>query len=331
MAIGRSVALAESGGSQSDGTKLPPIVVGGGRVVEARNTSGGLSVLTQIPKSSAFAVQGGVGVPCRFTATVAGTTSDGQSYLAGDVVESQRWVFVESPWVMWHPGPIDAAQVSSGPLSSALRWFKVYCDVADNYHFVLYRSVPGIDPLFDPHSQLTTLYGQLQLVEPVVFRNPVVDRWGGLVVRYPVWLAINAPAWTTQVTAPPIEWRGWVMDLVAEPATLSFQVDFTPDVDKPSPPLHGIITCINDGDQPVAVEGVLPAMPELAEQTEPGVNGPCMWTPPGPGTVTIQARVGFHVTLWASGFTEARPDYVWTSSAVTFPTGELTTVNLNPT
>ena len=52
-----------------------------------------------------------------------------------------------------------------------------------------------------------------------------------------------------------------------------------------------------------------------------------MWTPPGPGSVTVQARITYRVTFWANGFTEALPDYVWTSAEATFPTGELSAVN----
>ncbi len=54
-----------------------------------------------------------------------------------------------------------------------------------------------------------------------------------------------------------------------------------------------------------------------------------MWTPPGPGSVTIQARITYAVTFWANGYTEAQPDYVWTSPVATFDTGELAAVNTN--
>ncbi len=327
--VANPIHHVSAGADRGDGS---PIVVAGHRVVELRNTSGSLSVYTQIPTTSAFRTHGGVGAPCTFTASVAGVTSDGQAYLPGDVVQSQRWIFEEGNWAIWRPHvPNPAEPLGVGPLSSAVRWFKVYCDVADNYHFLVYRSVAASDVIYDPESRLTDVYGRLQLIEPIVYRNPVVDQWGGLVVRYPAWLGIAPDAWTTQISTPPLEWRGWVMDLVTQPSELAFQLDFTPNPDKPSTPFHGIVPCIAAGDAANADAVVLPALPVLAEQTEPGINGPCTWTPPGPGTVTIQARLTFDVTFRASGYTQVRPDYVWTSAPVTYSTGELTSVNLDPT
>jgi len=327
--VAASAGTALAGTDRGDGS---PIVVAGQRVVELRNTGGGLSVYTQIPQTSLFRRHGGVGVPCTFTASGPGTTSDGQTYLEGDVVQSQRWIFEEGTWARWRSlPPTPGEPIGLGPLATALRWFRVYCDVKASATFLVYRSVPVSDPLIDPHTQLNELYSRLQLIRPVVHRNPIVDQWGGLVVRYPVWLGIDPAAWATQITRPPIDWRGWVIDLVAEPSELEFQVDFTPNPDKPSAPFRGIVPCVAAGESPVADDVALPAMPELPEQAEPGVNGPCTWTPPGPGTATIQARITFDVTMRANGFTEDRPDYVWTSEPVTYTVGELTSVNLDPT
>ena len=72
-----------------------------------------------------------------------------------------------------------------------------------------------------------------------------------------------------------------------------------------------------------------PALPLLPEQAEPGVNGACTWTSPGPGTVTIQARNTNTVTLWVSGYTEPMPDYTWLGPPATFRVGELSAVNTN--
>ena len=55
-----------------------------------------------------------------------------------------------------------------------------------------------------------------------------------------------------------------------------------------------------------------------------------MWTPPGPGNVTITARITYSVTFWANGYTEPTADYVWTSAPTTFVTGELIAVNTKP-
>src|SRR5687768_7938105 len=117
--------------------------------------------------------------------------------------------------------------------------------------------------------------------------------------------------------------------LFAEPRELDFIVDFTPNPAKPSPAYRGIVGCIpavaadHDG-------AALPSLPELPDQAEPGPNGPCMWTPPGPGTVTITGRITYTVTFWANGYTQPEDDYVWESEPTTYETGELIAVNTNP-
>jgi hypothetical protein len=55
-----------------------------------------------------------------------------------------------------------------------------------------------------------------------------------------------------------------------------------------------------------------------------------MWTPPGPGTVTITARITYSITFWASGYTEPDDDYTWESQPTTYTTGELIAVNTDP-
>lgn len=318
---------ATSGGEGPGG----PVVVGGVRVVEIRNNTGGLSAHTEIPTTSWFATYSGTRQPCTFTAATAGTTSDGQPYAAGDTVTSRHWIFREGDWTMWRLlAPIPSEPSPRGPLANAYRWFNVFCDKADIYHHVEFRRVRAIDILLDPHVKLIPLWNSLQLTRPVPFHNPVIDTWGGLVVRYPAWLGIQPDAWQLTWTAP-LTYLGWELDLVAEPEQLDFQLDFTPNPDKPSPAFHGIVACITTGTTPTSDGTVTPALPPLPEQTEPGINGPCQWTPPGPGTVTIRARVTYRITFRASGYTEIRPDYVWISEPVTIPTGELTAVNLDPT
>ncbi len=71
-------------------------------------------------------------------------------------------------------------------------------------------------------------------------------------------------------------------------------------------------------------------MPELPDQAEPGPNGPCQWTPPGPGTVTITANITFTITFAVNEHTETEPDYVWHSLPTSFPSGELHAVNTKP-
>jgi hypothetical protein len=175
---------------------------------------------------------------------------------------------------------------------------------------------------------MANLYNHLQLVQPIVYRNPVVDKWGGLITRYPAWLAVQPAAWQPR-RSNPAYWRGWTMYLLTRPSSLEFLVDFTPDPARPTTPFHGVVSCIPAGSTPTAGPESMPAMPALPDQSTPGVNGACMWTPPGPGTVTIQARITYHVTFWANGYTEAQPDYVWSSAPTTFRTGVLAAVNTN--
>jgi len=301
-----------------------PVLVPGARVVDVRNSSGGLSRYTSIPTTSVFSTHGGRTAWCTFTASGAGSTSDGQRYVAGQQVRSKRWIFIEGlPEVIGEPNVADPG-ADRGPLATAVRWFTVFCDSV--YHVVTVISVSARDPMLDPRTQVTDLYNGLQLERPVLFRNPVVDRWGGLITRFPAWLAVQPTAWRNQ-RSNSATWRGWTMYLLARPASLDFSVMFTPDSARPSAAFSGVVACVPAGSTPDAGRWSLPAMPVLPAQTTPGVNGRCMWTPPGPGSVVVQARITYRVMFWANGYSEALRDYVWTSAPVTMRVGELAAVN----
>jgi hypothetical protein len=302
----------------------PPVSVAGARVVDLRDTNGSLQRFTSIPSTSMFSRHGGSGSKCSFTSPLGGITSDGQHYSAGQQVQSARWIFIEGlPESIGEPTPKDTSVVR-GPLSAAVRSFTVFCDTTN--HFVTIITVPARDSLFDPHRRLDQLYNGLQLVRPVVYRNPVVDKWGGLITRYQSWLAVSPAAWTSQ-RSNVVNWRGWSMYLLARPVAMDFVVDFRPDPAQPSPAFKGVVGCVARGTTPIGSAVAMPAMPTLPAQSAPGVNGACRWTPPGPGSVVVQARITYRVTFWANGYTESLPDYVWSSTAVTFRTGELAAVN----
>lgn len=301
-----------------------PVSVVGARVVDLRDTNGGLQRYTSIPSTSVFHRHGGSGSSCTFTSPLGGTTSDGQRYAGGQTVQSTRWLFIEGlPESFGEPTPKDPSVVK-GPLSAAVRYFTVFCDTTN--HFVTILAVTARDSMFDPHRRLDQLYNGLQLVRPTVYRNPVVDKWGGLITRYQAWLAVAPAAWRSQ-RSNVVNWRGWTMYLLAQPVAMDFTVDFRPDPAQPSPAFKGVVGCVARGTTPVASAVALPAMPALPVQSAPGVNGSCRWTPPGPGSVVVQARITYRVTFWVSGYTEALPDYVWTSLPATFRTGELSAVN----
>ncbi|HQZ35114.1 MAG TPA: hypothetical protein PK020_11855 [Ilumatobacteraceae bacterium] len=243
---------------------------------------------------------------------------------------STKWVFREVP-SSFSPEPSLTDNVmhgdNKGPLDTAMRYFAVYCD--SRYHLVRASiPVPVSDPMLNPRPAATDLYNHLQLERPTVYTNPVVDIWGGVVTRYPVWLAIQPSAWRPQKSQP-AHFLGWTLLLLTEPTTLEFEVKFVPNPDKPSPAFSGVVSCVADPTTATPDTVAFPAVPTMPDQTEPGVNGACMWTPPGPGTVTIQARITYAVTFWANGYTETLADYVWTSPPATYRSGELSAVNTN--
>ena len=309
----------------------PPVLATGARSVETRNESGGLTRQSSIPGGSSFASYGGTrSSTCQFNATADGTTADGSAFVAGQVVISTKWVFREVP-SSFSPEPSPGDNTlhgnNNGPLTAAVRYFAVYCDT--RFHLVR-ASIPVSvsDPMLNPRPAATDLYNHLQLEQPIVYSNPIVDIWGGVVTRYPVWLAIRPTAWRPQISQP-AHFLGWTLFLITEPTSLEFEVNFIPNSDKPSPAFSGVVTCVNDPSTVAADAVAFPAMPTLPDQTQPGINGSCMWTPPGPGTVTIQARITYNVTFWANGYTEPLADYTWTSAPATYKSGELSAVNTN--
>ena len=307
-----------------------PITVAGLRSVAYYNETGGLRTTTSIPNGSAMKTLGGRGSACSFIASVPGITSDRQPYVAGQTVSSTRWVFSEDIRIpnFESPGPTVQVIVGAGPLGAAKRLFSVSCDTSA--HFLQFLWVSAYDPFFDPRPMARDLVNNLQLVPPTIFQNPVVDIWGGLITRYPTWLGVVPGSWQPQ-RSPVRYLRGWTIYLYTQPRTLEFDVNFVPNPEKPSPAFRGTVQCVANGTAgSFAADAIsFPAMPALPEQAEPGVNGACAWTPPGPGTVTIQARITNTVTLWVSGYTEPMPDYTWLGPPATFRVGELSAVNTN--
>lgn len=302
---------------------LPPVLVPGVRVVDLRTTSGTLERHYSIPSTSQFAREGDGGM-CEFVAATNGTTSDGQPYVRGQTVRSDRWIFIEGQLPTFDGGTI-LEPADALPLEDVVRYFVVFCD--STAHPIAAITVRNRDPMIDPRRRLDTLRDTLQLVRPVVYTNPVVVRWGGLITRYPSWLAVLPLAWRTQRSST-VTWRGWTMSLVARPIVLDFVVTFRPDPSRPSPSFSGVVACIPEGTIPTIGVASVPAMPQLAVQTAPGVNGRCTWTPPGPGSVTIEARLTYEVVFWANGYYEVQPDYRWSSVPAVFATGELAAVNV---
>lgn len=333
LALVASTAFLVSPASAGPDDGGGPPLIPGARQVHIRNALGGMGVHTSIPSGSTFYRHGG-GPSAQCSGVQVGDDPD-----TLDVVEevrpirSTKWIFVEGIAVVIPlPADFDAFDPSASPsLADTVRTFSVYCsDTYFSSNFIGFVDVAATDPMLDPRHRLTDLYNGLQLDSLVVYENAVVDRWGGLVVRNPAWLAINGSAWHTQHSNVEY-WRGWELLLIAQPVGLDFLVDFAPDPDRRSEPFSGVVPCV-EGETalPVADAIEFPQRPsDLEDFAEPGSNRECEWTPPGPGEVTVTARQTFKVSLWASGAVEPQPDYVWSSEPSTFEVGELVAVNVN--
>ena len=313
----------------------PPVALATRRSVTTRDADGGVQRLTLIPSNSRFARHGGGGTTgCSLTADRNGfLLSDGRRVRAGTTVTS-AYHFVEGAAVAFElpPGelPLDVLGLATrGPLASATRTFSVFCD--RTFYGVNFRgliSVPLTDPLLDPRRRIDVLRNDLRLTRPTVATPVVVERYGGLVTRSPVWLAIRPDAWVTQ-RSPTVRYRGSSLVLVAAPRRLDVEVWFEPDPRRPSPPARIRVACI-PGVAPTRSPASVPAAPPLPDHGRPGVGGPCRWTPPGPGRVTLTAHVTYTIVFWVDGYTESLDDYVWASSPVTFRVGDLRAVNVMP-
>ena len=304
----------------------PIYVSANSNTVAYYNETGGMRSTTNIPGGSQFKLQ--PASPCSFVATATGATLDGTPFVAGQTVTSTRYLWVEFDGLPTTeaPGPTGPITTTLGTLGQARRLFGRFCEVPHGAAFLGSAWVTANDPFLDPRPTARNLLTNLQLIEPAVYTNDVVDVWGGLVTRYPAWLAIQPEAWQPQRSSV-AHHRGWTIYLHTTPARMEFEVTFTPDPTKPSAPFHGVVACVSAPADADMTAAAFPPLPALPEQTEPGVNGACMWTPSGPGTVTIQARITYSVTMWVNGYTEAMPDYTWVSPPATFETVELAAVN----
>ncbi|MGD9997687.1 MAG: hypothetical protein AB7L17_16140 [Ilumatobacteraceae bacterium] len=300
-----------------------------------RDAFGHVERITHIPRSSTFArYGGGADATCTVTAPYDDyVLADGRRVAEGTEIIGS-YTFVQGVDVerempeIDHDGELPAV-ADRGPLSRATKTFTVFCDVGQGtLHSREFIQVPVLDPTLDPRGYVDELRNSLDLDQPEVFTNPIVDTFGGLVTRYPTWLAIDPASWHVDISNVE-SYRGTVVWLDAVPRELAFTIEFEPNADKPSPAARLTIGCIPTVPA-TAGGGALPAFPVLPDQTEPGPNGPCMWTPPGPGTVTITAHTTYSITFRADGYSEPDDDYIRDSAPTTFVTGELTAVNTRP-
>lgn len=331
LLAGASVALifgvsTSAGALGSAPPSVPPLLVPGVRVVDVRESDGSLHRYTSIPTASVFRTHGAT--ECTFTATGSGTASDGSSYVAGQEVRSERWVFVEGlPEGFGEPNPSQPTS-GLGALADAVRHFIVFCD---SYQYPLgLLDVSSRDPMLDPRQQLSVLRNDVQLVVPVVVPDPVVVEWGGYVTRHPLWTAVQPSAWRPQASNA-TTWRGWTMYLLVTPRSLAFLVEYEPSAESAAAglaPSTDVVTCLDPGDPVVAAPARVPARPDLGSPRPPGVNGPCTVTPPGPGTLTVTPIEAYDVVFWANGYTERLEPYWWAGPSSVHPVGNLASVNV---
>lgn len=321
--VSPAVAVDGQGGTPAQ----PPIP--GARRVDLRDTNGGVSTFYVIPEDSVFATRGGRGRPCSWVQQYDDRLAN-PPILGGTVRESFNWIFGEESlqWALYALGELPSADSpipTTGPLSKAQRAFYVWCESDEALIGLI--TVPGTDPMFDPRRRVDDLWQRVRLDRPVVRAFPPLERWGGLVVRSPAWLAIDARPWKSYVVRD--EWRGWNLALVLQPAALAFDTAFTRSGS--SAPTTARVWCLSSA-QATTVDGVVPARPgELPDYADPvSFSRGCAWVAPGKGSVSVTARVTYRVTLWANGFVEELAPYVWSSAPVTFPTVELHSVNIDP-
>ena len=351
------------------------------RVVELRNTNGGITTLTSIPSGSAL-VTSFSAPTCQYDAydetTVitpvepapdadpddplpptlisveqTPTTRDGGSYLytehevtAGignqDLVDTVTSRIANGNLSDYDHGLAVGVTLEFTPLEEATRRFRIGCvpptdDLLvntriDRSRFPTFVDIGPFDPIFDLRSQITNLYNRLQLIKPTVIDERVVDIWGGVIVRSPVWLSINANAWQVQ-TSHAIDHLGWELQLLAIPSTLDFTIAFeSSDQDTDHLSFIAVADCLGaNTTEPLNIAGSqVPARPsDLAEWSQPGITGPCQWTPPARGEATITANITYDITLLVSGHALPLPDYEWQSDPTTYDVGELHAVNIN--
>jgi hypothetical protein len=228
------------------------------------------------------------------------------------------------------------------PLDEVNRRFRVGCQPPGSGTVLFSAPYGGFvdvgpwDPVFGLQARVAVMRDQLQLAEPVVADFAEAAEWGGLVVRYPAWLAVDAEAWRVQ-TSPSVSYRGWSLQLVAAPRQLDFSVSFEPNMKasrEGARPWQGVVGCIGTATERELVAGddqvpVRPDDPDLEWSEQLGVIDACAWVPPASGQVTIQATIAYDVILLANGSTDVMPTSYYTGPAVTYRTGELIAVNTN--
>ena len=213
-------------------------------------------------------------------------------------------------------------------LNATNRIFTVSCQIPGTgifYQSDLY--VPLTDHFYQPGIDLaaTELRGRLPLAHSAMVADPSVKAVGGLVTRHPTWLAIDPNTWTTATASKSV--NGVTVTLAAFPIHLTFAITAT-NTDRGNnqnltvdcAPHPGLLA---DTVRYPALDAHRPAW------SEPGVQGPCLWTPAARGTTTITPVIDYRIDLLAGGSGRREPDLRNPGTPTTYETGSISVVNVN--
>lgn len=311
---------------------------GGGREVQLRDGAGGFTSYRNIPRSSRFAKHGSSGggapKPCKYSVFEV-VEVDGKKTRKETVKNDGEWIFQAAlanddeelgqlidglRGVRWKPIPdqfIRFDVACRNPKTDEIDWLK-YPDQID---------VSIRDPFFWDRATLDRLRADLKL-KPIEINSPAsVAKWGGLIVRNPVALQVNAAAWDVQAS-PVVKRHGVSLAVVARPQKLSFQLTFEPNERAKPDAKKQTWNIVCTPEYEVASSAWFPdsKLPDFSAET--GLYGDqCAWVPPDSGEVTIQATITYDIYEVVSGVTEGTPPYVW-SNQLTVTTGQLRAVNV---
>ncbi len=297
-------------------------------------------MVTSIPSGSFFAGDSGGGsTPCQPPSTAPdGTVDPGLPdwlYVAGLIAEFPSEV---TPTANWDLDRLQAALAGLPDLASGTATFTVFCDGPDQpSEFRRIVTVPVTDPVLDPRSRIDELWNRTTLQKPVLWREHVVEEWGGLVTRSPAWLALEPASW--QPVLSNVEtWRMWTLRLVLVPRTLSFTVNYTPAPDGRgvTNPYRLSVPCIATPTTAPSGAEQVPARPANFPAFSAAVGllpelGACAFVPGHRGTLTVTPVITYETTFVANDYREALPDFVWEGDPTTFRVGELHAVNTRGT
>jgi hypothetical protein len=293
-------------------------------------------MVTSIPSGSIFASDSGGGsTPCKAPSTAPdGAIDPGLPdwlYVAGLIAEFPTEVTSTASWDL---DRLQSALAGLPDLASGTVTFTLYCDGPDQpAEFRRIVTVPVTDPVLDPRSRLDELWNRTQVAKPVLWRERVIEEWGGLVTRSPAWLALEPPSW--QPVLSNVEtWRLWTLRLALVPRSLSFTVSYMPAPDGRgvTSPYRVSVPCIaTPASAPTGAEQVPPrpaGLPTFSAET--GLRpelGACAFVPGHRGALTITPVITYATTFVANDFQEALPDFVREGDPTTFRVGELHAVN----